>query len=272
MQQGMRHKGKRIYIRNDRHDALACKNGAAYMYTATFTCRCEKKCVYDERGDKRCFFFSPPSFCLYRAIRYWFSLPITNVVVAVRSTAFWFGTTSVRRIGFRRIPSKDDSPYPPPPRIHTPSDETVLVDRISARQRARGDGGGGGGGGRHTRVEKGGFIVVFVTIVSYLFIFIQHCIRFFFSPAVNAVTARTAPAYFCECLYARQECGVGSKVDYKPFGPVQVRTHRGARRWCCCCGVQTPRPRFVRANLTRNCRRRLTGEYKKKKYINMCLR
>lgn len=53
----MRHKGKRIYIRNDRHDALACKNGAAYMYTATFTCRCEKKCVYDERGDKRCFFF-----------------------------------------------------------------------------------------------------------------------------------------------------------------------------------------------------------------------
>lgn len=56
-------------------------------------------------------FFSPPSsFCRYRVIRYWFSLPIINLAVAVGLTTFRFKTASVKRIEFRDwFSSKDDT-------------------------------------------------------------------------------------------------------------------------------------------------------------------
>lgn len=59
----------------------------------------------------------------------------------------------------------------------------------------------------------------------------------------------------CVCVFMCLECGVGSKVDgYDPFGPARA--------------PQTPRPRFVRANLTN--RRRCKRKIQRRKKIHTC--
>jgi len=139
---------------------LACKNGVHWLSPDA------KKKNASMTNVAVCV-FSPPSFCRYRVIRYWFSLPIINIVVAVGLTTIWFETASIvkkikkKHIRFRLIFIE---------RWHYHLQITISAGMVFVNYFL--DGGCGCNIlYRHPMGLKGGFIVIITFCTQYFFLF-----------------------------------------------------------------------------------------------------
>lgn len=187
--------------------------------------------------------FPPPSsFCRCRAIRYWFSLPIINVRRLSLSVWQLFDSkeppSDAHNIRFCKwFSSKDDTA------VYGPSvcPGVVLVAGRTADE-------GCGRSLRVQRVVKGERVLLLLLLLRFIRFFVFF---FFFSKKRFSCTPFVSYLYIyvCVCL----ECGVGLKVDYKPFGPVRIFM---------CIRTQTPGPPFTRTRTWR-----VICKKKKKMYI-----